>query len=131
MIAAQFNCTNKCRLRMSPNVIWKTTFYNNLWSSNLQWWLIYWHLYLCYKSFSFSRRSIFFWKPAFRLEVWKIFYCLAVEIILFTLRITQFCVIYFQVTQIILKYFDTVPIASAMCVLKTGFLFVASEFGNQ
>jgi hypothetical protein len=24
-----------------------------------------------------------------------------------------------------------VPVASAMCVLKTGFLFVASEFGNQ
>lgn len=35
------------------------------------------------------------------------------------------------VTEIRLKYFDTVPVASAMCVLKTGFLFVASEFGNQ
>lgn len=34
-------------------------------------------------------------------------------------------------TEIRLKYFDTVPVASAMCVLKTGFLFVASEFGNQ
>lgn len=39
--------------------------------------------------------------------------------------------IYFQVTEIRLKYFDTVPVAAAMCVLKTGFLFVASEFGNQ
>lgn len=36
-----------------------------------------------------------------------------------------------MVTEIKLKYFDTVPVASAMCVLKTGFLFVASEFGNQ
>jgi splicing factor 3B subunit 3 len=29
------------------------------------------------------------------------------------------------------KYFDTVPVASGMCVLRTGFLFVASEFGNH
>ena len=36
-----------------------------------------------------------------------------------------------MVTEIRLKYFDTVPVASSMCVLKTGFLFVASEFGNQ
>lgn len=36
-----------------------------------------------------------------------------------------------QVTEIRLKYFDTIPVATAMCVLKTGFLFVASEFGNQ
>ncbi|CAN2389285.1 splicing factor 3b [Pristimantis euphronides] len=36
-----------------------------------------------------------------------------------------------MVTEIRLKYFDTVPVASAMCVLKTGFLFVASEFGNH
>ncbi|XP_024081505.1 splicing factor 3B subunit 3 isoform X2 [Cimex lectularius] len=35
------------------------------------------------------------------------------------------------VTEIKLKYFDTVPVAAAMCVLKTGFLFVASEFGNH
>lgn len=35
------------------------------------------------------------------------------------------------VSEIKLKYFDTVPPAAAMCVLKTGFLFVASEFGNQ
>ena len=36
-----------------------------------------------------------------------------------------------MVTEIKLKYFDTAPVASAMNVLKTGFLFVASEFGNQ
>lgn len=35
------------------------------------------------------------------------------------------------VTEVKIKYFDTVPIATAMCVLKTGFLFIASEFGNQ
>ncbi|XP_060519278.1 splicing factor 3B subunit 3 isoform X2 [Cylas formicarius] len=36
-----------------------------------------------------------------------------------------------MVTEIKLKYFDTVPVAAAMCVMKTGFLFVASEFGNH
>jgi splicing factor 3B subunit 3 len=36
-----------------------------------------------------------------------------------------------MVTEIKLKYFDTTPVSSAMNVLKTGFLFVASEFGNQ
>uniref|UniRef100_A0A4W6DGI9 Splicing factor 3B subunit 3 n=1 Tax=Lates calcarifer TaxID=8187 RepID=A0A4W6DGI9_LATCA len=36
-----------------------------------------------------------------------------------------------MVTEIRLKYFDTIPVAAAMCVLKTGFLFVASEFGNH
>ncbi|XP_037094869.1 splicing factor 3B subunit 3-like [Pollicipes pollicipes] len=35
------------------------------------------------------------------------------------------------VTEIKLKYFDTVPVAASMCVLKTGFLFIASEFGNH
>ncbi|XP_072155255.1 splicing factor 3B subunit 3 isoform X2 [Bemisia tabaci] len=35
------------------------------------------------------------------------------------------------VTEIKLKYFDTVPVATSLCVLKTGFLFVASEFGNH
>lgn len=35
------------------------------------------------------------------------------------------------VAEIKLKYFDTVPPATSMCVLKTGFLFVASEFGNH
>ena len=36
-----------------------------------------------------------------------------------------------MVKELKLKYFDTVPVATSMCVLKTGFLFVASEFGNQ
>lgn len=36
-----------------------------------------------------------------------------------------------MVTEIKLKYFDTVPVATAMCVMKTGFLFVAAEFGNH
>lgn len=36
-----------------------------------------------------------------------------------------------MVTEIKLKYFDTVPVASNMCVLKSGFLFVASEFSNH
>ena len=30
-----------------------------------------------------------------------------------------------------LKYFDTVPVASGMCLLKNGLLFVCSEFANQ
>ena len=30
-----------------------------------------------------------------------------------------------------ITYFDTVPVASSMCVLKTGLLFVACEFSNQ
>ena len=30
-----------------------------------------------------------------------------------------------------IKYFDTVPVAASLCVLKSGYLFVASEFGNQ
>ena len=29
------------------------------------------------------------------------------------------------------KYFDTIPVASSLCILKSGFLFAASEFGNQ
>ena len=36
-----------------------------------------------------------------------------------------------MVTEMKLKYFDTIPVASALVVLKTGFLFVASEFGNH
>ncbi|KAF0988259.1 hypothetical protein HZS_5237, partial [Henneguya salminicola] len=36
-----------------------------------------------------------------------------------------------MVTEIRIKYFDTLPVASALCVLKTGFLFCASEFGNH
>lgn len=29
-----------------------------------------------------------------------------------------------------IKYFDTVPVASSLCILKSGFLYVASEHGN-
>lgn len=36
-----------------------------------------------------------------------------------------------MVTEIQLKYFDTIPVATSLCVLKSGFLFAASEFGNQ
>ncbi len=30
-----------------------------------------------------------------------------------------------------IKYFDTVPVCASICVLKSGLLFCASEFGNQ
>ncbi|KAJ3532553.1 hypothetical protein NMY22_g7695 [Coprinellus aureogranulatus] len=36
-----------------------------------------------------------------------------------------------DVTSLKIKYFDTVPVASSLCILKSGFLFVASEFGNH
>ncbi|XP_041454039.1 splicing factor 3B subunit 3-like [Lytechinus variegatus] len=36
-----------------------------------------------------------------------------------------------MVTEIRMKYFDTVPVATSMNVLKTGFLFIASEYGNH
>jgi len=36
-----------------------------------------------------------------------------------------------EVHDIHIKYFDTCPVSTAMCVLKTGYLFVASEFGNH
>ena len=36
-----------------------------------------------------------------------------------------------MVKEVRLKYLDTVPVATSMCVLKTGFLFVASQFGNH
>ncbi|RDB18465.1 Pre-mRNA-splicing factor RSE1 [Hypsizygus marmoreus] len=36
-----------------------------------------------------------------------------------------------QVTALKIKYFDTVPVATSLCILKSGFLFVASEFGNH
>ena len=36
-----------------------------------------------------------------------------------------------QVAELKIKYFDTIPVTSAMCVLKSGFLFAASEFGNH
>ncbi|GAU95977.1 hypothetical protein RvY_07491 [Ramazzottius varieornatus] len=36
-----------------------------------------------------------------------------------------------MVTEIKIKYLDTIPVATSMCVLRTGFLFVACEFGNH
>lgn len=36
-----------------------------------------------------------------------------------------------EVLALKIKYFDTVPVATSLCILKSGFLFVASEFGNQ
>ncbi|KAL3683395.1 hypothetical protein R1sor_001417 [Riccia sorocarpa] len=36
-----------------------------------------------------------------------------------------------HVTELKIRYFDTIPVTSAMCVLKSGFLFAASEFGNH
>ena len=36
-----------------------------------------------------------------------------------------------EVKAVKIKYFDTVPVAASLCILKSGFLFVASEFGNQ
>ena len=33
--------------------------------------------------------------------------------------------------ELIVKYFDTIPPCTSICVLKTGFLFAASEFGNH
>eukprot|EP00746_Dinoflagellata_sp_MGD_P091760 gnl/MRDRNA2_/MRDRNA2_36348_c0_seq1.p1 gnl/MRDRNA2_/MRDRNA2_36348_c0~~gnl/MRDRNA2_/MRDRNA2_36348_c0_seq1.p1 ORF type:complete len:1184 (-),score=253.37 gnl/MRDRNA2_/MRDRNA2_36348_c0_seq1:15-3260(-) len=35
------------------------------------------------------------------------------------------------VSELQVKYFDTIPLGNALCVLKTGFLFAASEFGNH
>eukprot|EP00923_Selenidium_pygospionis_P001039 GHVN01001572.1.p1 GENE.GHVN01001572.1~~GHVN01001572.1.p1 ORF type:complete len:1229 (+),score=96.51 GHVN01001572.1:8231-11917(+) len=35
------------------------------------------------------------------------------------------------VTELMCSYFDTIPVVNSMCVLKSGFLFVASEFGNH
>ncbi|KAJ6632597.1 CPSF A subunit region-domain-containing protein [Mycena sp. CBHHK59/15] len=36
-----------------------------------------------------------------------------------------------QVNALKIKYFDTVPVSSSLCILKSGFIFAASEFGNQ
>ena len=36
-----------------------------------------------------------------------------------------------EVKMLKIKYFDTVPVASSLCILKSGFLFVASETGNH
>lgn len=35
------------------------------------------------------------------------------------------------VRELKIKYFDTLPPAVSICVLKTGFLFTAAEFGNH
>jgi splicing factor 3B subunit 3 len=36
-----------------------------------------------------------------------------------------------EVNRLRIKYFDTVPVASNLCILKSGFLFVAAETGNH
>ncbi|KAI3520039.1 hypothetical protein L1887_09260 [Cichorium endivia] len=36
-----------------------------------------------------------------------------------------------HVTELKIKYFDTIPVTSSMCLIKLGFLFAASEFGNH
>ncbi|KAL0539295.1 hypothetical protein IC582_023498 [Cucumis melo] len=36
-----------------------------------------------------------------------------------------------SVKELKIKYFDTIPVTASMCVLKSGFLFAASEFGNH
>ncbi|KAI9849816.1 MAG: pre-mRNA-splicing factor rse1 [Sclerophora amabilis] len=36
-----------------------------------------------------------------------------------------------EVKRLKIKYFDTVPAASSLCILKSGFLFAASETGNH
>ncbi|KAG2431599.1 hypothetical protein HYH02_013292 [Chlamydomonas schloesseri] len=35
------------------------------------------------------------------------------------------------VTEVKVKYFDTIPVTTSIAVLKTGFLFAASEYGNH
>lgn len=36
-----------------------------------------------------------------------------------------------EATTLNIKYFDTVPVATSLCILKNGCLFVAAEFGNH
>ncbi len=36
-----------------------------------------------------------------------------------------------EVRRLKIKYFGTIPVASSLCILKSGFLFVACEFGNH
>jgi splicing factor 3B subunit 3 len=36
-----------------------------------------------------------------------------------------------RVRDVRVRYFDTVPVAAGLAVLRTGFLFVASEAANQ
>ncbi|KAL6823892.1 CPSF A subunit region domain-containing protein [Trichoderma camerunense] len=35
-----------------------------------------------------------------------------------------------EVRRLKIKYFDTVPAAASLCIMKSGFLYVASQFGN-
>jgi len=35
------------------------------------------------------------------------------------------------VTNLHVKYFDTIPVTNALCISKRGFLFAGSEFSNQ
>ena len=35
------------------------------------------------------------------------------------------------VDSVVLQYFDTVPTANSLSIMRSGMLFVASEFGNQ
>jgi len=35
------------------------------------------------------------------------------------------------VNEIEIRYFDTVPTANSLAIMKVGFLFVAAEFGNH
>ncbi|KAF2138163.1 uncharacterized protein K452DRAFT_291209 [Aplosporella prunicola CBS 121167] len=36
-----------------------------------------------------------------------------------------------DVSKLKIKYFDTVPVATSLCILKSGYLFVAAESGNH
>lgn len=36
-----------------------------------------------------------------------------------------------DVKSINIKYFDTVPVSTSLCILKSGYLFAASEFSDQ
>jgi splicing factor 3B subunit 3 len=36
-----------------------------------------------------------------------------------------------EVVRLKIKYFDTVPVATSICILRSGFLFVAAEQGNH
>lgn len=35
------------------------------------------------------------------------------------------------VTDVVVKYFDTLPVSNALCITKTGLLFAAAEFGDH
>lgn len=36
-----------------------------------------------------------------------------------------------DVVALKIKYFDTVPVANSLCILKRGYIYVASEFSDQ